>query len=389
MARVVRSVELFSGCGGLALGLARAGFHHELMVEWDDDAVETVLHNRKRGIKHIREWPLEKADVRDVTWHRFAGLDLVAGGPPCQPFSIGGKHRGHGDTRDMWPEVIRAVREIRPSSFLFENVRGLARPAFSHYLRWIVAHLRHPEMTRADGEDHETHTRRLETTKLPVAYRVIVAQVNAADYGAAQKRHRVIVAGIRADLTDILTPPLPTHTRERLLWDQWVTGDYWQRHALRRRPDDLIPSTDQATIRALRSRKEPPPGKPWVTVRDALAGLGDPNGKANHVFQDGARVYPGHTGSPLDQLAKALKAGDHGVPGGENMMVRDNGGVRYFTVREAARLQGLPDTYQFPRSWTESMRQLGNAVPVPLAEAMGRWVTDALVTSSPTRSAAA
>ena len=115
-----------------------------------------------------------------------------------------------------------------------------------------------------------------------------------------------------------------------------------------------------------------------MTVRDALKGLGEPNGKANHVFQDGARVYPGHTGSELDQPAKALKAGDHGVPGGENMMVKDDGTVRYFTVREAARLQGLPDTYHFPRSWTESMRQIGNAVPAQLSMAMGEWITTTL-----------
>lgn len=385
----MRSVELFSGCGGLALGLARAGFHHDLMVEWNDNAAETVHYNRELGLEHIRAWTLEKADVRDVTWLRFAGTDLVAGSPPCQPFSIGGKHRGHGDIRDMWPEAIRAVREIRPRGFLFENVKGLARPTFSRYLRWIVAHLRHPEMTRANGEDHETHTQRLETTGLPTAYRVIVAHVNAADYGAAQKRHRVIIAGIRADITDRMEPPQPTHTRERLLWDQWVTDDYWQRHALRRPSDDMIFSKDQTIVATLRARRAPPEGEAWVTVRDAIAGLGDPNEENNHVFQAGARVYPGHTGSPLDQPAKALKAGDHGVPGGENMMVQDNGAARYFTVREAARLQGLPDTYQFPGSWTESMRQLGNAVPVPLAEAMGQWMIDMLETAATRHSAAA
>lgn len=374
----MRSVELFSGCGGLALGLSRSGFHHELMVEWNDDAVETVLHNRRRGIKHVREWPLEKADVRAVSWHRFAGLDLVAGGPPCQPFSIGGKHKGQGDARDMWPEVIRAVREIRPRGFLFENVRGLARPAFADYLRWIIAHLHHPELTRQNSEDHARHTRRLEASRLPAAYRVIVAQVNAADYGAAQKRHRVIVAGIRADLADTLAAPMPTHSRERLLWDQWVSGEYWRRHGLKQPSDTFIPGTDAATVRALRAARMAPKGKPWVTTRDALAGLEEPNGKGNHVLQDGARVYPGHTGSPLDQPAKALKAGDHGVPGGENMMVRDDGTVRYFTTREAARLQGLPDTYQFPRSWTESMRQLGNAVPSQLAEALGDWMAETL-----------
>jgi DNA (cytosine-5)-methyltransferase 1 len=117
-----------------------------------------------------------------------------------------------------------------------------------------------------------------------------------------------------------------------------------------------------------------PAGAPWATVRDALLGLGEPDGEQNHVFQAGARVYPGHTGSPLDLPAKALKAGDHGVPGGENMMVRDDESVRYFTMREAARLVGFPDEYQFPGSWTESMRQLGNAVPTSLGEAAGRWI---------------
>ncbi|MFD1913991.1 DNA cytosine methyltransferase [Halodurantibacterium flavum] len=385
----MRSVELFSGCGGLALGLSRAGFHHELMVEWDDDAVSTVHHNKRRRLRHIRDWPLEKRDVREVDWHAYAGLDLVAGGPPCQPFSIGGKHRGHEDTRDMWPEAIRAVREIRPRAFLFENVRGLARPAFADYLRWIVAHLRHPELTRKRGEDHARHADRLEKASLPAAYEILVFQVNAADYGAPQKRHRVIVAGVRSDLDPVLAPPPKTHSSERLLWDQWISGDYWRRHGLAMPKENAIPSADRAAVRRLRSQKVPPPERPWVTVRDALADLGDPNGQGNHVFQAGARVYPGHTGSPLDQPAKALKAGDHGVPGGENMMVRDDGSVRYFTTREAARLQGLPDTYHFPRSWTESMRQLGNAVPAQLSEAMGDWLTAALKDNEGARNVAA
>jgi DNA (cytosine-5)-methyltransferase 1 len=385
----MHSVELFSGCGGLAFGLSQAGFHHELMVEWDAHAVETVLHNRRRGIRHVREWPLERADVREIDWHRFAGLDLVAGGPPCQPFSIGGKHRGHDDSRDMWPEVIRTVREVRPRAFLFENVRGLARPAFAEYLRWILANLSHPEIVRKSGEDHERHTLRLESSKQPNTYKLLVMQVNAADFGAAQKRHRVIVAGVRSDLGIQIRPAMPTHSRDRLLWDQWISGGYWKRHGLKVPPSRAIPSIDLSSVRRLRSREVMPREKPWVTVRDALAGLGEPTDESNHVLQLGARIYPGHTGSPLDQPAKALKAGDHGVPGGENMMVRDNGSVRYFTVREAARLQGLPDTYLFPGSWSESMRQLGNAVPTQLSESMGRWMSDTLSPTSLVRHAAA
>jgi len=115
--------------------------------------------------------------------------------------------------------------------------------------------------------------------------------------------------------------------------------------------------------------------RPWKTVRDAISDLPDPrSGDAavhpNHVFQPGARAYQGHTGSPLDEPAKALKAGDHGVPGGENMVRFPDGTLRYFTVRESARLQDFPDEFIFHGSWTETMRQLGNAVPVSLAEAV-------------------
>lgn len=386
----MRSVELFSGCGGLALGLARAGFEHELMVEWNEDAVATVMHNQRRNIQHVRHWPIERMDVRKIDWGRFAGrLDLCAGGPPCQPFSIGGKHRGNDDARDMWPEAIRAVRETMPRAFLFENVRGLTRAAFADYLRWIVAHLRRPAMVQLEGEDHVAHAKRLEAAETPASYDVIVVQVNAADFGAAQKRHRVIIAGVRRDLEVALPPPTQTHSRERLLWDQWVTGAYWERHGLTVPGDDAITRSDLPLVLRLRAQKAPPAGKPWVTVRDAIAGLGEPNGERNHGSQDGARVYPGHTGSPLDQPAKALKAGDHGVPGGENMMVCDDGSVRYFTTREAARLQGLPDTYLFPRSWTESMRQLGNAVPAQLSEAVGRWMAAILATADAERRVAA
>ena len=93
-----------------------------------------------------------------------------------------------------------------------------------------------------------------------------------------------------------------------------------------------------------------------------------------HRFQPGARAYAGHTGSSIDEPAKALKAGDHGVPGGENMLRRTDGSVRYFTVRESARIQTFPDNFIFEGTWSETMRQLGNAVPVKLAAVMARGV---------------
>src|SRR5262249_52301822 len=99
---------------------------------------------------------------------------------------------------------------------------------------------------------------------------------------------------------------------------------------------------------------------------------------ANHVGNPGARSYPGHTGSPYDEPAKTLKAGDHGVPGGENMLRHDDGTVRYFTVREAARLQGFPDDYVFHGAWCEGFRELGNAVPVGLAHVVALRVRQLL-----------
>lgn len=370
----MQSAELFAGCGGLALGMSRAGFRHQHMAEFDRDAVATVLHNKEKGVEHVREWPMGLQDVREIDWKKLTSLDLVSGGPPCQPFGIGGKKQGQNDHRDMWPEAIRAVREARPRSFLFENVRNLAGPRFRPYLDWIVAHLERPGLLRNSGESHEVHRSRLTTSKVRAEYNVVWQMVNAADYGAAQIRHRVLIFGIRSDLDIQPTLMTPTHSRDRLLWEQYVTGEYWERHGLKERGRVPHLQQDRTRVERLKSDYVEPVEAPWITVRDVLKGLGEPNGKLNHVLQSGARVYPGHTGSPLDLPAKALKAGDHGVPGGENMMVRDDGSVRYFTTREAARLVGLPDDYEFPRSWTESMRQLGNAVPAPLGAAAGAWL---------------
>jgi DNA (cytosine-5)-methyltransferase 1 len=366
------SAEIFAGCGGLAMGMSRAGFRHSYMAEWDRDAVATVLHNKALGIEHVKDWPMGLQDVRDVDWTTIKKLELLSGGPPCQPFGIGGKKAGQADDRDMWPEAIRAVREAQPRLFLFENVRNIAGPKFKPYLEWIVSHLERPTMIRKPDETHLAHALRLAKSRGESDYRVCWQVVNAADHGAAQIRHRVLIFGLRSDVGVAPFAMSPTHSRDRLLWDQYVTGEYWDRHGMKRRRTSSS-AQDAARIQVLR-RGDAPAGLPWVTVRDALAGLGEPDGKRNHVPQPGAKIYPGHTGSPLDLPAKALKAGDHGVPGGENMMVKDNKTVRYFTTREAARLVGLPDDYEFPRSWTESMRQLGNAVPAPLGAAAGSWL---------------
>ncbi len=377
-------MELFVGAGGLGLGVCRAGFSPLLVADWDHDSCETIRENQRRNVAHVRTWPLHEGDVCDLKYTNIPeGIDLLAGGPPCQPFSICGKHRGYDDHRDMFPQVARAVRALKPKAILIENVRGLTRPKFARYFFYVTLQLKYPEVTRKGSESWEDHCSRLEryhTRGRPsgLYYRIVPKVINAADYGVPQQRWRVVIVGFRSDLNCEWSFPRETHSSDALLFDQWVSGEYWERHRIprSRRPEP----SPQITRRAaqLRDRIFSLAGDcPWRTVRDALTDLPQPldterPGIENHRFIPGARTYVGHTGSPYDWPAKTLKAGDHGVPGGENMLVMDNGAVRYFSVREAARLQTFPDEYVFPVAWSESMRQIGNAVPVTLAELMAR-----------------
>jgi DNA (cytosine-5)-methyltransferase 1 len=347
------------------------------MAEFNAHAADSLRANAAR-----HGWPQALGDVRDVSWREAApvGLSLVAGGPPCQPFSFGGKAEGSADAREMWPEAIRAVRELQPEAFLFENVKGLLRPVFADYVSWVTEHLARPLLPRRTGESHAEHLARI--SRMEKDYDVSAFLLDAADYGVPQRRHRVFFVGMRRDLGAAFVPPQPTHSRARLAWDKWATGEYWESRGLRR-PEPGRDDAPEIRIaeQALKEGKAPG-GAAWRTCRDAFAGLGEPRNHdggvpTRHRFQPGARSYGGHSGSRLDGPSKALKAGVHGVPGGENMVIAPEG-CRYFTVREAARLQGIPDDYDFPGSWSQTMRQLGNAVPTGLARAVGAAVALAL-----------
>jgi DNA (cytosine-5)-methyltransferase 1 len=365
----VRSLELFAGAGGLAIGVSQAGFEHAAVLEWDRWACQTLADNES--------WPIHQGDVRDFDYSPFRGIDLVSGGPPCQPFSMGGKHNAHLDRRDMFPEAIRAIRELRPKAFVFENVKGLRRESFANYLAYIRLQLRHPELEHMRDDSWPGHLRRLERHETGRAfdglhYTVIDELLNAADFGVPQKRERVFIVGFRSDIAAEWSFPKETHSHAALAFAQRSGGEYW---------DELrVPSSERAESTDW-SRDRGASEKPWVTLREAISGLPDPEREPkaalrhrDHQFNPGARSYPGHTGSPLDQPAKTLKAGVHGVPGGENMLRRPDGSVRYFSVRESARLQTFPDEFVFHGSWSEAMRQLGNAVPVRLAELIARDV---------------
>lgn len=379
----MKSIELFAGAGGLGIGLHKAGFHPALVVERDRYCCDTIRENQGVAGSSVSGWRLEEGDVRRVDFRPYEGqLDLISGGPPCQPFSMGGKHKAYDDARDMFPQAIRAVREARPKAFVFENVKGLTRASFQNYFEYVQLQMRHPEVVARLDEDWSDHYRRLEQhhtsgSTSGLNYRLVTRLLNAADHGVPQRRERVLFVGFRKDLDTEWSFPVATHSVEALLWDQHRDGSYWDRHRVARADR---PANDMLTVRAERIDARPVKVA-WQTVRDAIADLPDPEHEpvkarrvANHRFQGGARSYPGHTGSPLDEPAKTLKAGVHGVPGGENMLRRPTGEVRYFTVRESARLQTFPDSYLFHGSWTESMRQLGNAVPVRLAEMVGKDV---------------
>jgi DNA (cytosine-5)-methyltransferase 1 len=373
----MRSVELFAGCGGLALGVARAGFRHDFIVECDADSVDTLKENKRRGIKHVRHWEIEQCDARELDFRPLEGIELLSGGPPCQPFSIGGKHLGPCDPRNMWPEAIRAVREIRPKAFLLENVRGLFRPDFSDYLEYIILQLTYPDYKLRAAETWRRHLARLRRHatgrgERKGEYRVLSRAVNAADYGAPQKRHRAIFIGVAAEFGDNWTFPVQTHSQAALAWAKHIEFDYWERHGARRISNPSSESEAQALQRIL-AHKEKPKERAWVTVRDAIGDLPRPTKRekiTGHWQHPGARAYPNHTGSNLDEPAKALKAGDHGVPGGENMLADRSDKVRYFTIREMARLQGFPDDFVISGTWKAATRQLGNAVPTPVSQHM-------------------
>lgn len=383
----MRSIELFAGAGGLGIGLCQSGFQPARIVEWDRWCCDTIRENKRAKVTPVSRWPEPvEGDIRHVDFSQYEGkVELVSGGPPCQPFSLGGKHRAHADHRDMWGEAVRVVRETKPPAFVFENVKGLTRATFATYLAYIVHQLTHPDLVRKDGEEWLSHLARLEAHHTSgrdtgLKYNVIYRVLNAADYGVPQRRERVVFVGFRGDLGIEWSFPQETHSLDALLWEQFRNQEYGDRLGVR-----LADLTDpKLRARALRIT-ERPETKAWRTVRDALDGLPDPERHAdqarrfhNHRFQPGARSYPGHTGSPLDLPAKTLKAGVHGVPGGENMLLRPDGSVRYFTVRESARLQTFPDSYRLHGSWTESMRQLGNAVPVELARVIGDGVVSRL-----------
>ncbi|WP_327431385.1 DNA cytosine methyltransferase [Streptomyces sp. NBC_01236] len=411
-------VELFAGGGGLAMAVHAAGFRPLLVNEYAKRACETLKSNLPDPGEPTKRWPLIPGDVRDIDFTDVVTdeVDVLAGGPPCQPFSLGGVHKGMEDERNMFPQMFRAIREMRPKAVICENVRGLLRPSFKPYFNYILNEMRLPFVERDKNVTWEDHNEILEkliandSVDLSERYMVKEMEVNAADYGVPQIRNRVIIVAFRADLGIDWGEFMPkeTHSDESLIHSMREGGSYWtERHKkvpadVRKRVIANLPELDYENKKV----KEKLKLEPWRTLRDAIAGIDENEGKPlpyvseeavekklevggipDHIGWPGARMYTGHTPNLLDRPAKTVKAGVHGVPGGESVMQLDNvdfanfgggDGYRYMTVRETARVMTFPDRWVLDGPRGEKMRQLGNAVPVKLGTAFSKAVAEAL-----------
>jgi DNA (cytosine-5)-methyltransferase 1 len=330
----MRLIDLFSGAGGLSLGLSRAGYEVQAAVEKSRDAMDTYAMHEPDAV-HFNQ------DVRGLSFESYRGkIDVVAGGPPCQPFSIGGLRKATDDSRDMIPEFIRCLKEIQPEAFIMENVPGLTLKGTRPYFEGVLAQLS------------------------SAGYLLNWALVNAAEYGVPQKRRRLIILGSKKIRLQF---PAPTHG----------------------------PGTAQDFVGAFDVLGTEPIGEaPNCPVRYARAPDLRPSPYAGHVYNGGGRpinpVGPCHTIIAasggykthwVDTLGVAQEYHAHLQQGGEP---REGvvPGARRLSVEECAIIQTFPRDMKFAGSRSSQYMQVGNSVPPDLAYVIGRSVYHQLNGSS-------
>ena len=213
----MKSIELFSGAGGLALGIQRAGCDHQLLVENDPFASETLRLNLKAGLIQTKDLSGLNTAVEEVQLDTFRGAAVVAAGIPCQPFSHAGKRRGVDDVRNALPAFTAALATVRPQAFVLENVSGLMHGHLAEHLHYAEFQLRFPAMRPATDEPWRRHLTRLESSAVAGdsgdgTYEVTCEVLNAADYGVPQTRRRVFssvygqTSALRGSLPSRLIP---------------------------------------------------------------------------------------------------------------------------------------------------------------------------------------
>jgi len=303
------SIEICAGAGGQALGLEQAGFKHVCLIEIDAHACETLRINRPA-------WNIVHGDIRDFSTKNYQGIDLLAGGVPCPPFSKAGKQLGKEDERDLFPEAIRLVRECRPRAVMLENVRGFLDSRFDDYRTGIIHDL--------NDMGYEAEWRLL----------------NASDFGVPQLRPRVVFIALRGGAFECFKwpdPMPPPPSVGEALYDLMAERGWKGARQWKKRACGIAPTLVGG------SKKHGGPDLGPTRAKRAWSSLG----------VDGHGI--------VDRAPDPVFAG-----------------MPRLTVRMAARIQGFPDDWVFSGSKTSAYRQVGNAFPPPVARAAGLQIKSAL-----------
>jgi len=309
---MLTSVEICAGAGGQALGLEQAGFEHEALVEIDKHCCNTLRHNRPN-------WNVLEEDVRIFKERAkdYSGIDLLAGGLPCPPFSVAGKQLGQNDERNLFDDAIEIVDGARPQAVMIENVRGFLDARFHGYRKHLKTQL----------------------TKM--GYTTDWRLLNASDFGVPQLRPRVIIVAIKNEQSDLFEWPEPNpHNPPNVgetLYEMMASRGWSGAEAWRDNADEIAPTIVGG------SKKHGGPDLGPTRARKAWAALG----------VEGRTIAP--------------EAPDP-----------DHADMPRLTVPMVARIQGFPDEWHFTGAKTNAYRQVGNAFPPPVAQAVSAQIGKAL-----------
>lgn len=381
--RVYTSVEICAGAGGQAIGLHQAGFKHAALIEIDPHAADTL----KENINERDEWDWERehcdvlppTDVKDFDPERHLtksgerlqadGLDLLAGGVPCPPFSHAGKQLGKDDERDLFPRMLELVKDLNPRAVMIENVRGIMDPKFADYRDWILARLQGGSYRGEDGQ--QVYERGLGYTVCEWGV------LEASDFGVPQLRPRAILVAIRKDvLKDDLKYVWPTPT-----YEEPVSVAESLEGSMRDRYGRYFEGKHAQRARAAYDR--------WLEAAQRRAAeLKGKGGGIAPTLVGGSKKHGGADLGPSRAKAAWRQLGVSGLGVANDADTCERKGTEerdlfgpdgpMLTVEQAAIIQGFPADWKFAGGKTAQYRQVGNAFPPPVAKAVGESILDVL-----------